>query len=615
MATSGSTPRHGVFEVTNALLDFKRLVLAMRKNGNGKASLRMARLEKSPTGIAGFDELTNGGVPKGRPTIVCGGPGCGKSMLAVEFLVRGATEFNEPGVLMTFEETAEEMSKNVASLGFDLKKLTAKKKLVLEYVRIEPAEIQETGEYDLEGLFIRLQHAVKSIGAKRVVLDTLEAIFSGFSNTGMLRAEIRRLFRWLKDRGLTTVVTAEKGEGTLTRYGLEEYVSDCVIFLDHRVTDQISTRRMRVVKYRGASHIADEVPFLIDERGFSVLPSSSMKLNHEVTNERISSGVKDLDDMLEGKGFYRGSSVLVSGTAGSGKSSLAAHFAQQTCRNGERCLYVALEESPAQAMRNMRSIGIDLEKHVRKGLLRFEAWRPTQSGLEMHLLHIHKLVEQHRPATVIIDPLTSLMISNTDQLHSMLMRLIDYLKTQQITGFFTALTSGRNKEIEETDVGISSLIDTWIFARDVELNGERNRCIHVLKSRGMANSNQIREFLMSKEGIRLLPVYVGSGTVLTGSARISQEARERAESLQRQQTAEEQQRVLSGKRKALEAQIAALRLEYAQEEARATLVKQQGERRERELSQDMLQIESFRSGARRGKIGGRNGKVGVEHES
>jgi circadian clock protein KaiC len=575
----------------------------------------MKRLDKSRTGIAGFDELTNGGVPKGRPTIVCGGPGCGKTMLAVEFLVRGAMEFNEPGVLMTFEETGDEMSKNVASLGFDLKKLAAEKKLVLEYVRIEPSEIEETGEYDLEGLFIRLQHAVKTIGAKRVVLDTLEAIFSGFSNTGMLRAEIRRLFRWLKDRGLTTVVTAEKGEGALTRYGLEEYVSDCVIFLDHRVTDQISTRRMRVVKYRGASHIADEVPFLIDERGFSVLPSSSMKLDHEVSNERISSGVKDLDDMLEGKGFYRGSSILISGTAGTGKSSMSAHFAQETCRNGERCLYIALEESPAQAMRNMRSIGIDLEKHVRKGLLRFEAWRPTQSGLEMHLLQIHKLVEQHKPSTVIIDPLTSLMVSTTDQLHSMLMRLIDYLKRQQITGFFTALTSGRNKEIEETDVGISSLIDTWIFARDVELNGERNRCLHVLKSRGMANSNQIREFVMSREGIRLLPVYVGNGTVLTGSARISQEARERAENLQRQQTAEEQQRVLSGKRKALEAQIAALRLEYAQEEARATLLKQHDERRELELSEDMLQMESFRGGARRRKLGGRNGKVGVEYES
>jgi circadian clock protein KaiC len=575
----------------------------------------MKRLDKSRTGIAGFDELTNGGVPKGRPTIVCGGPGCGKTMLAVEFLVRGATEFNEPGVLMTFEETSEEMSKNVASLGFDLKKLAAQKKLVLEYVRIEPSEIHETGEYDLEGLFIRLQHAVKSIGAKRVVLDTLEAIFSGFSNTGMLRAEIRRLFRWLKDHGLTTVVTAEKGEGSLTRYGLEEYVSDCVIFLDHRVTDQISTRRMRVVKYRGASHIPDEVPFLIDERGFSVLPSSSMRLDHEVSNERISSGVKDLDDMLEGKGFYRGSSVMISGTAGTGKSSMAAHFAQETCRNGERCLYIALEESPAQAMRNMRSIGIDLEKHVRKGLLRFEAWRPTQSGLEMHLLQIHKLVEQHNPSTVIIDPLTSLMISNTDQLHSMLMRLIDYLKTQQITGFFTVLTTGRNKEIEETDVGISSLIDTWIFARDVELNGERNRCLHVLKSRGMANSNQIREFLMSKEGIRLQPVYVGNGTVLTGSARIAQEARERAENLQRQQTADEQQRVLSGRRKALEAQIAALRLEYAQEEARATLLKQDDERRELELSEDMLQMESLRGGARPRKLGGRNGKVGVGHES
>ena len=572
-------------------------------------------MEKSPTGIAGFDEVTNGGVPKGRPTIVCGGPGCGKTMFAAEFLVRGATEFNEPGVLMTFEETSEEMSKNVASLGFDLKKLTAKKKMVLEYVRIEPAEIQETGEYDLEGLFIRLQHAVKAVGAKRVVLDTVEAIFSGFSNTGMLRAEIRRLFRWLKDHGLTTVVTAEKGEGSLTRYGLEEYVSDCVIFLDHRVTDQISTRRMRVVKYRGASHVADEIPFLIDERGFSVMPSSSMKLDHAVSNERISSGVKDLDDMLEGKGFYRGSSVLVSGTAGTGKSSLAAHFAQETCRNGERCLYVALEESPAQAMRNMRSIGLDLEKQVRKGLLRFEAWRPTQSGLEMHLLHIHKLVQQHKPAAVIIDPLTSLMVSSTDQLHSVLMRLIDFLKTQQITGFFTALTAGRNKEIEETDVGISSLIDTWIFARDVELNGERNRCIHVLKSRGMANSNQIREFLMSKEGIRLVPVYVGSGAVLTGSARATQEARERAESLLRQQTAEEQQRVLSDKRKALDAQIAELRSQFAQEEARVTLVRDQEEQRERELSQGMLEMVNHRGGARRGKMGGRNGKVGVEHGS
>jgi len=507
------------------------------------------------------------------------------------------------------------MTKNVASLGFDLKGLAARKKLVLEYVRIEPSEIEETGEYDLEGLFIRLRHAVDSIGAKRVVLDTVEAIFSGFSNTGLLRAEIRRLFRWLKDRGLTTVVTAEKGEGALTRYGLEEYVSDCVIFLDHRVTDQISTRRLRVVKYRGASHVADEIPFLIDERGFSVMPISSMKLNHVVSSERVSSGVEDLNDMLEGKGFYRGSSILVSGTAGSGKSTLAAHFAQQTCRNSERCLYVALEESPAQATRNMRSIGIDLEKQVKKGLLRFEAWRPTQSGLEMHLLQIHKLVEQHKPAAVIIDPITNLLLGSKNELHSMLMRLIDILKTQQITGFFTALTSGRNKEIEETDVGISSLIDTWIFARDVELNGERNRCIYVLKSRGMAHSNQVREFVMSKDGIRLLPVYVGGGAVLTGSARLSQEARERAESMLRQQSKEEQRRVLDGKRKALDAQIAAMRSEFAQEEASVTLVRQQEEQRAREVSRDMLEMVSLRGGERQGKAEGRNGRMGDEHES
>ena len=535
-------------------------------------------------------------------------------MLGLEFLVRGATGFDEPGVLMTFEETSEEMGKNVASLGFDLKELAARKKLALEYVRIEPSEIQETGEYDLEGLFIRLQHAVETVGAKRVVLDTIEAIFSGFSNTGMLRAEIRRLFRWLKNRGLTTIVTAEKGDGTLTRYGLEEYISDCVIFLDHRVTDQISTRRLRVVKYRGSSHVADEVPFLIDERGFSVMPSTSMRLDHAVSNERVLSGVKDLDDMLEGKGFYRGSSVLVSGTAGSGKSTLAAHFAQQTCRDGQRCLYVALEESPAQAMRNMRSIGIDLQKYVKKGLLRFEAWRPSQSGLEMHLLQIHKLVEQHKPATVVIDPLTSLMVGSTDQLHSMLMRLIDFLKTQQITGFFTALTSGKNKEIEESDVGISSLIDTWIFARDVELNGERNRCIYVLKSRGMAHSNQVREFVMSKDGIRLLPVYVGAGTVLTGSARLSQEARERAESVLRQQTKEEQQRVLAGKRKALDAQIAAMRSEFAQEEARVAVVTRQEEQREREWSREILEMVNFRGAARQGKGIRPNGKITYEHE-
>ena len=575
----------------------------------------MTRLDKSLTGITGFDEVTNGGVPKGRPTIVCGGAGCGKTMFALEFLVRGATEYNEPGVLMTFEETSEDMTKNVASLGFDLKGLAARKKLVLEYVRIEPAEIQETGEYDLEGLFIRLKHAVDSIGAKRVVLDTPEAIFSGFSNTGLLRAEIRRLFRWLKDRGLTTVVTAEKGEGTLTRYGLEEYVSDCVIFLDHRVSEQVSTRRLRVVKYRGSSHVADEIPFLIDDRGFSVLPTSSMKLDHVVSNQRVSSGVQDLDDMLEGKGFYRGASVLVSGTAGAGKSSLAAHFADRTCREGKRCLYVAFEESPAQAMRNMRSVGVDLEKQVRKGLLRFEAWRPTQSGLEMHLLRIHKLVEEHKADAVVIDPVTNLLVGSQQELHSVLMRLIDFLKTQQITGFFTSLTQGRDKEIEQTDVGISSLIDTWIFARDVELNGERNRCIYVLKSRGMPHSNQVREFVMSKDGIRLLPVYVGSGTVLTGSARLSQEARERAESVLRQQTKEEQQRVLDGKRKALEAQIAAMRSEFAQEEARVALVARQEKRRKREFSRNALEMVALRGGARQGTAADRNGRVGDEHES
>ena len=567
-----------------------------RKSGSES---KLPQLQKARTGIVGFDEITYGGVPRGRPTIVCGGPGCGKTMFAMEFLIRGATQFNEPGVLMTFEETGEEMTKNVSSLGFDLKALVARKKLMLDYVKVEPAEMQETGAYDLEGLFVRLQYAVESTGAKRVVLDTLEAIFSGFSNTGMLRAEIRRLFRWLKDRELTTVVTAERGDGTLTRYGLEEYVSDCVIFLDHRVTEQVSTRRMRIVKYRGTSHGADEYPFLIDEKGFSALPSSSMKLTHAVSNERISSGVKDLDDMLEGKGFYKGTSVLVSGTAGSGKSSLGASFAARSCADGRKVLYVAFEESALQATRNMRSIGIHLEKHIRKGLLQFQAWRPTQSGLEMHLLRIHKLVEQFKPEVVIIDPISNLMIGNLHEVNSMLMRLVDFLKTRQITAVFTSLTQGSQSEYEQTDVGISSLIDTWILVRDVELNGERNRCIYVLKSRGMAHSNQVREFVMSRKGIRLLPVYVGDGVVLTGSARLSQAARERSESARREQSSQEKSRVLERKRKAVEAQIAALRADLAAEEAESSQLAGEEAQWESRREQDTVAMTRLRSGEAR----------------
>ena len=565
-------------------------------------------LEKSLTGIAGFDQITNGGLPKGRPTIVCGGPGCGKTMFAMEFLVRGATEFNEPGVLMTFEETGDEMTKNVASLGFDLKALAARKKIMMDYVKIEPAEIQETGAYDLEGLFVRLQYAVDKIGAKRVVLDTLEAIFSGFANSGMLRAEIRRLFRWLKDRGLTTVVTAERGDGSLTRYGLEEYVSDCVIFLDHRVTDQVSTRRLRVVKYRGTSHGADEYPFLIDDQGFSVLPSSSMRLNHTVSNERISSGVPDLDAMLEGKGYYKGTSVLVSGTAGSGKSSLSASLANRSCSDGRKVLYVAFEESFAQAARNMRSIGINLEKHRKSGLLRFEAWRPTQSGLEMHLLRIHKLIEEFDPEVVIIDPVSNLMMGNPHEVHSMLMRLMDFLKMRQITAMFTSLTEGSRKEFEQTEVGISSLIDTWILVRDIELNGERNRGIYVLKSRGMAHSNQVREFVMSQKGIRLLPVYIGVGTVLTGSARLNQEAREKADLLIRQQTVEEKMRARERRRKAVQGQIAALRLELADEENESTLLAAEQLNKAERMAQDRFEMSALRGG--KSNSAGRATKVG-----
>ncbi len=518
-------------------------------------------LQKTPSGIRGLDEITGGGLPKGRTTIVCGGPGCGKTMLGIEFLVRGALEFNEPGVLMAFEETPEDMASNVASLGFDIRDLADKEKLFLDYISVEPSEIQETGDYDLEGLFIRLQNAVETIGAKRVMFDTLEALFSGFSNPGILRAEFRRLFRWLKERDLTAVVTAERGEGSLTRHGLEEYVSDCVILLDHRLKDQISARRLRIVKYRGTKHGADEYPFLIDEQGMSILPLTSLQLQHEVSNERVSSGVPDLDEMLEGKGYFRGSSILLSGTAGSGKTTLATSFADATCRRGERCLYIDFEESSNQVERNMKSVGIDLGQWSKKGLLSHEAWRPTQNGIEMHLLRIHKLIEKVKPQSVIIDPITNLGGDSGDnEVYSMLVRLIDFLKSSGITAVFVSLTGG-GKDLEKTTVGISSLTDTWILLRDVELNGERNRCLYVLKSRGMAHSNQLREFIMTEQGIRLVPAYIGPGGVLTGSARLSQEAKERADARLRQQESQRRKQDLERKRLVLQAQIASLQTE------------------------------------------------------
>jgi circadian clock protein KaiC len=554
-----------------------------------KATKEMARenrcLPKAPTGIQGLDEITRGGFPRGRPTLVCGSAGAGKTLLAMEFLVRGATEYNEPGIFMAFEETAPELTQNVRSLGFDLDELAKEKKLAIDFVRIERSEIDETGDYDLEGLFIRLGAAIDAIDAKRVVLDTIENLFAGLQNEGILRAELRRLFRWLKDRGITAVITAERGDGALTRHGLEEYVSDCVILLDHRVTDQVSTRRLRIVKYRGTAHGTNEYPFLIDEDGFSVLPVTSLGLQHEVSEERISTGVSRLDTMLNGKGFYRGTTILVSGTAGTGKTSLAASFVDAACRRGERCLYFSFEESSSQIIRNMRSIGLDLEQWSKKKLLQFHSSRATFYGLEMHLAIIHKIVQEFQPKVVVLDPVGSLIqAGNQRDAHIMIIRLIDFLKQRQVTAFLTNLTSG-GEALERTDVEISSIVDTWLFMRDIELDGERNRALYVLKSRGMAHSNQLREFLLTPQGIDLLDVYVGPEGVLTGSSRLSQEAREKADALVRRQDAERRDRERMRKREALEARIAALRKEFEVEEAEAETVGAQDVSREQIIAE------------------------------
>ena len=530
-----------------------------------KSNSPATQLPKCPTGIQGLDEITGGGLPRGRPTLVCGGAGCGKTLMAAEVLVRGAVQFGEPGVFMAFEETEAELKANVASLGFDLAGLVRRKQIVLDYVHIERSEVQESGEYDLEGLFVRLNHAIDSIGAKRVVLNSLEALFASLPNEAILRAELRRLFRWLKEKGVTAVITAERGREQLTRHGLEEYVSDCVILLDHLVNDQIATRHLRVVKYRGAQHGTNKFPFLIGDEGISVLPITSLALNHKVSSERIATGIPRLDAMLGGRGFFRGSSILLTGTPGTGKTIIASNFAQAAARRGERVLFFSFEESPNQIVRNMHSIGLSLEPLVKRGLLRFHAARPSLYGLEMHLATMFKEISTFQPRVVIMDPITSLMDAGTDsEGKGMVTRLIDYLKAGQVTSLFTSLTQGGHA-LQQSETAMSSLMDAWVLLQDFEGNGERNRVLYVLKARGMAHSNQIREFLISDRGIDVVDAYIGVSGVLTGSARVAQGALEKAAVLANQQEAATLKREVERKRSALDRQISGLRSDYESE--------------------------------------------------
>jgi circadian clock protein KaiC len=550
-----------------------------------RAAAAKRSLPKAATGIRGFDAITQGGLPRGRPTLICGGPGCGKTIFGIEFLVRGIEDFGEPGVFIAFEETAEDLAQNVQSLGYDLERLRATKKLAVDYVHLDPADMEEAGGYTLDGLFVRLDLAVRSIKAKRIVIDTLEVLLGALHDASTVRAELQRLFRWLKERGLTAIITAERGEGALTKHGLEEYVSDCVILLDQRVDDLMTTRRLRVVKYRGSSHGANEYPFLIDEQGFSVLPMTSVQLDYQVSRERASTGVPELDVMLGGKGYFRTSTILVSGSAGTGKSGIAASMLNAACARGEKAVLFALEESPSQIIRNMASIGLDLQKWVDKGLLSIRATRPSFYGLEMHLLTMHKEIAAFRPRLVVLDPISSLMNAGSPRdVKSMMVRLFDSLKLQQITGLMTYLTaSGR---MEETEAGISSLIDTWLEVRDLETHGERTRALYVVKSRGMAHSNQVREFVLSDQGVRLLDVYAGPDGVLTGSARALQDSRLVAEQESRKSAAQRSEQLLARKQAALQAQIAALEAEFASEAEAARLsINETESRAERERSE------------------------------
>ncbi len=519
-------------------------------------------LAKAPTGIKGLDEVTAGGLPRGRPTLMCGPAGSGKTLMAMEFLVRGITQFDEPGVFVALEETREDLVANVASLGFDLPQFEADGMLAVDHINVVAAELVEAGEWDLEALFIRLGAAIDSIGATRVVIDTIETLFTAFTATGKLRSELQRLFLWLKAREVTAVITAERGDGGLTRHGIEEYVSDCVIVLDHLVSEESSIRRLRVLKYRGSLHGTNQYPFLIGEHGISVQPITSLGLQHGVSSDQVSTGVDRLDVMLGGFGPFRGSSVLVSGTAGTGKSTLAAQFCDAACGRGERAVYFAFEESQDQIVRNMGSVGLDLGRWVNEGLLRFRCVRPSLLGLEAHLSAMQTAVEDFDPSVVVLDPISDLVGSARD-VSAMLTRQVDFLKARSVTALFTTLAADVHQE--PTARVVASLIDTWLLVRTMEGNGEHNRVLSVLKSRGMAHSNQVREFRLTNQGIELTDVYVGPQGVLTGSARSAQEAKERTESVERQEDLQQRRSNLQRQREAVEAQVAGLWREFADE--------------------------------------------------
>ena len=524
-----------------------------------------ATLEKCPTGIAGFDDLSEGGLPRGRPTLLAGPAGSGKTLFALEFVLHGIEQFQEPGVFVSFEETPEELAVNVASLGYDLARHQEEKLLSILHIELEPGELIEAGEYDLDGLFLRLGAAIDATGARRIALDAVANLFSAFTDLRILRSEFRRLMNWLKNKGISAVVTTERGTEAITRHGLEEYIADCVIALDNRIEDQVATRRLRIVKYRGSPHGGDECPFVLNRYGFSVMPVTSAGLAYPVSSERMSSGIPSLDVMLSG-GFFRGSSVLISGTSGTGKSSIGAQMVDAACRRGERCLYVALEESPDQIERNMNSIGLDLGQWRRAGLLHFHAARPTSSGLETHLASLSGLVRKFQPQVVVIDPITAFDIStNEERVKLMLVRAVDLFKSLGITSLFTALNTGGSAP-ESTSVAISSLVDAWLLLRNLESAGERTRGLYVCKARGTVHSNQIREFLLTDTGMKLVDVMLDSdGQILTGSARLMHQRFEENQGKSRSAETLRRRAVLEKRRRVLDARIDAMRAEYEDE--------------------------------------------------
>ena len=551
------------------------------------------------TGVKGLDDVLGGGIPQGHAMLLVGKPGTGKSILSMEYLLHGIELHKENGVYISFEESEKQIISNAASFGWKFEEMVKKNKLAISYIDMQPEQMRTVGDYDLSALILRVKGAIKKVNARRVVIDGINNLLSTFDDERIIRSDLLRLIREIKEVNATIFITGERGHDSWSKMGFEEYLADGLMHLDNRTDGNYQTREIQVVKCRGINHYTGKSPFIINSEGMSIRPLITADFDYKVLKSRVSTGIADIDNMLGGKGLYRGSTVYITGPSGAGKTSISSSFANGACSRGERALFLAFEESSDQIIRNMKSIGLSLDKWVNEKLLYFYTARATTNSLEGHLDNIMTMVREVEPTCVVLDPISAFRpIANENETKLMLIRLNDYLRARKITTVFTALSSD-GEYSEHADVQLSSIADTWIVVRIMDYKGERNNVMQLMKSRGMSHSRQMKEMYFTGNGLKLQNVYQGPEGVLTGAARIGQEKYEKLKEARNVIEIDKNRKKIERKKSLLEASIEALKHEYEEElEALHAAIEEAEEQNSKikETRKEIENIESIQSG-------------------